>query len=246
MWYNKINMTEDTPTTEKTRKKQPNTIFRIYENWDGRFRKLNEVRHLIPAFKDFYYEKRLENPKVTAFDIINQFNKTLTPPETFFPYTDQYRRWRKGWDMEIAEKLMGSERALVSPPVVAVKTRDENNNLLAPTESELEGGAKNLAGELMNDAMTILRNDQQLEELYDDEIIVKRRNYVINVFNYVMRAVHSKQALDIKANAEKRETAGFLMDLIRRSTTGKISADEISLLKSAVVPAAPTQNENVR
>ncbi|MBT9151003.1 MAG: hypothetical protein DDT40_01184 [candidate division WS2 bacterium] len=85
----------------------------------------------------------------------------------------------------------------------------------------------------MNDAMNILKKDQVYEEHYDDEVIMKRRNYVLNVFNFVTRAVHSKQALLIRGQSERRETAGFLMDLVRRSTAGKITPDEMVLLKQS-------------
>lgn len=216
-------MSEKIPT--KTGKK----VGEWYDNFGG-FQKLVEIRDLIPRFKDFYYEKKLENPNASVLKIVNDFNVSIAP-DKFHPYAAQYRRWRKHWDSEISDKLLGMKLQTVE--VKAIKTRDENNNLIVPSEDELEGGAKNLAGELMNDAMTMLKNDQQLEELYDDEIIVKRRHYVLNVFNFVMRAVHTKQALAIKANAEKRETAGFLMELVRRSTAGKITTEEMSLLKQS-------------
>jgi hypothetical protein len=87
----------------------------------------------------------------------------------------------------------------------------------------------------------MLRQDQESgEDMYEDEILIKRRHYVLNVFNFVMRAVNQKEALLIKKQQEKRETASFLMDLIRKSTAGRVTPEEMTLLKSSIVPA---QNE---
>ena len=205
----------------------------IYDDFDGHYMKLAEVRDLIPRFKDYYYERKLESPKLSSSKIINDFN-ALIRPERFQPYVLQYARWRKMWDTDIQGKMLGMKIALKDPQIIAVKVRNENNEMLVPSEHELESGAKTLGGELMNDAMTMLRNDQTHEDWYEDEVLMKRRAYVLNVFNFVMRAVNAKESLAIKKQQEKRETASFLMDLIRRSTTGKITPDEISLMKNSL------------
>jgi hypothetical protein len=213
--------------------------FSIYgDDFDGRYMRISELRDLIPQFKDFYYEKKKDNPNIPAIKIILMFNE-LIAPKRFYPWANQYRVWRKKWDADIARMTLGAELALEKPKVRAInKTRDENNNLIiVPTESELEAGAKTLGGELMNDAMRMLRQDQiSGEDLYEDEILIKRRHYVLNVFNYVMRAVNAKEALNIKKNQEKRETASFLMDLIRKSTAGRVTPEEMNLLKSSITP----------
>jgi len=216
--------------------KKSSLPFKYYHrnDFDGRYMKLAEVRDLIIPFKEYYYEKKLENPSLAAREIINNFNDTLEV-DVFFPYTEQYRRWRKLWDDEIMSRLEGAEVHLESKEVKAVKTRDSENNLLVPTDQELDSGSKNLAGELMNDAMTMLKNDQRNEDLYEDEVIVKRRNYILNVFNFVTRAVNAKESLRIKKSQDKRETAGFLMDLVRRSTVGGISENDISILKDSII-----------
>ena len=105
-----------------------------------------------------------------------------------------------------------------------------------PDEYALEVGTHTLAGELLNDAMDILKRDQDSEEAYEEEIIIKRRNYVLNVFNYITRAVHGKEALKLKSNADKRETFGFLTSLINMSTAGKITDEQMELLKQSIPP----------
>lgn len=204
-----------------------------------RYQKIGEIRDLIPRFKEFYYAKLEELPNYSKLKLIDDFNNTIAP-QVFKPYPSQYRRWYRRWDEDILAKVAGAKMALTSPERKAVRVRDENNQMIVPTENELESGAKTLGGELMNDAMEMLKSDQMNEDLYDDEVLIKRRSYILNVFNYVMSAVSRKEALAIKRSQEKRETAGFLMDLIRRSTAGKITPDEMQLFRDSVAPQ--TQN----
>jgi len=223
-------MAEETPQKKEYLNSQGKKLGCWYKNFDGKFNKLAEIRDLIPKFKDFYYSKKLEDPNWSSVKLIDSFNAIITP-QRFFPTSDMYNRWRKHWDDDIAQKTLGMKLSKIDEKIIV--TRNERNELLVPNENQLEQGAKTLAGELMNDAMNILKNDQVKEELYDDEIIVKRRHYVLNVFNFVMRAVHTKQALAIKSQTEHRETTGFLMDIVRRSTAGKITPEEMVLLKQS-------------
>ncbi len=222
-------------TETKVLKKQlAASPFKYYgENFDGHYKKISDIRDLITPFKEYYYEKKMANPDLTSRDIILSFNESIKP-DTFFPYPEQFRRWRRIWDAEIIYKLEVAKMTMDSPAVIAVRTRDKDNKFVIPTDNELGDGARNLAGELMNDAMTMLKNDQGHEDLYEDEVIVKRRHYILNVFNYVIRAVNTKEALNIRKSQEKRETAGFLMDLVRRSTAGGISDNDMTLLKGSL------------
>lgn len=205
--------------------------FSFYENFDGRYHKVGEIKELIPQFKVFYYTEKRKESERSAIKIINDFNKQIAPL-TFFPWEKQYRLWRKKWDAELlAEQGYKQQQGKMCQ---IIKLRDEQSAVIVPDESALEIGAHTLAGELLNDAMDILKRDQQNEDSYDEEIIVKRRNYILNVFNYVTRAVHSKEALKLKSNADKRETFGFLTALINRSTAGKITQEEIQLMHNSL------------
>lgn len=210
--------------------------FSFYENFNGRYHKVNEIRDLIPQFKAFYYAEKRKEPERSAIKIINDYNAQIVPL-TFFPWEKQYRLWRKKWDAELLaiEGYQEQQKEVRQ----LIKVRNEENALIPPSDESLEDGAKTLAGELLNDALDILKRDQGKEELYEDEIIVKRRNYVLNVYNYITRSAHSKEALRLKSNAEKRETMGFLMDLMSRATAGKMTDEELELLKqsTAVSPA---------
>lgn len=204
--------------------------FSFYENFDGHYQKIGELKELIPQFKVFYYSERRRDPQRSAIKIINDFNSKIAPL-TFFPWEKQYRLWRKKWDAElIAEQGFKQEQRQL------IKMQDEHNTLIVPDETTLEIGAKTLAGELLNDAIGILKRDQKSEDVFEEEILIKRRSYVLNVFNYVTRAVQGKEALKIKSHAENRETLGFLTALINRSTAGKITGDEMALLKQSAAP----------
>lgn len=207
--------------------------FSFYENFDGNYHRVGEITDLIPQFKAFYYAEKRKDANKSAIRIINDFNKQISP-FTFFPWEKQYRLWRKKWDAE----LLATEGFLQERKEIQqlVRLRDAQDAPMVPTEETLEAGAKSLAGELLNDAMGILKKDQDYEEAYEDEIIVKRRNYVLNVFNHVTKSVHSKEALRIKSNADKRQTAGFLMDLLSRATAGKMTDEEMEILKLSVTP----------
>jgi hypothetical protein len=204
--------------------------FSFYENFDGHYHKINEIRDLIPQFKAFYYAEKRREPGRSAIKIINDFNAQIAPL-TFFPWEKQYRLWRKKWDTELLA-LEGYQEQQKEVRQL-IKVRDEQNALVVPADETLENGAKTLAGELLNDAMSILKKDQDEEGLYEDDIIVKRRNYVLNVYNYITKSAHSKEALRLKSNADKRETMGFLMDLMSLATAGKMSAEDLALLKNS-------------
>lgn len=209
--------------------------FSFYENFDGRYHKIAEIRDLIPQFKAFYYAEKRKDPSMSAIKIINAYNAQITPL-TFFPWEKQYKSWRKKWDGELLA-IQGYQEEQKEVRQL-IKVRDERNVLVAPEDETLEAGARTLAGELLNDAMDILKQDQSDEDLYEDDIIVKRRNYVLNVYNYVTKSTHSKAALMLKSNAEKRQTMGFLMDLMSLATAGKMTDEDMDLLKkSATSPA---------
>lgn len=205
----------------------------FYDGFDGHYHKIGEIRDLIPQFKAFYYAEKRKDPSRSAIKIINDFNNQIVPL-TFFPWEKQYRLWRKKWDTELlAEAGYLQPQREVKP---LIKLQGEQSAVIVPDEYALERGAQTLAGELLNDAMNLLKKDQSEEDIFEDEILIKRRNYILNVFNYVTKAVHGKEALKLKSNAEKRETLGFLTALLNRSTAGKITADEMTLLKQSVAP----------
>ena len=218
---------------DKIETKTAKEKFSFYENFDGHYHRVNEIRDLIPQFKAFYYAEKRKEPGRSAIKVINDYNAQIAPL-TFFPWEKQYRLWRKKWDAELLAIQGYKEQQKEIRQIIRV--RDEQNALIVPTDESLETGSRTLAGELLNDAMDILKRDQESEEAYEDEIIVKRRSYVLNVYNYITRSSHSKEALRLKSNSEKRETMGFLMDIMNMATAGKLTEENLELLKQGITP----------
>src|SRR3989344_9284150 len=118
--------------------------FSFYENFDGRYHKVHEIRDLIPQFKAFYYGEKRKEPGKSAIKIINAYNAQITPL-TFFPWEKQYRSWRKKWDAElIAEQSYKQQQREMRQ---IIKLRDEQNTVIVPDEYALEVGTHTLAGD---------------------------------------------------------------------------------------------------
>lgn len=220
----------------------------VYGEEFERYQRLAEYTDLIPSFKDWYYTKKTANDRETLTNILRTFNAEVCAPlgRKFHPKLEAIRSWRKRWDLDLIQTIKGLDHEVTDKRNIyqVIKTRNQDNELVngGISDGELEHGIKTLGGELLNDAMQMLRDDQELEDIYDNDELMKRRSYIINVFSHATKLVHGKAALMLKASAEKRDTAGFLMNLLSRASAGKISDEEVSVLKSAY---APKQNEQV-
>ena len=218
--------------------------------FDG-YMKVDEYRDLIPAFKELYYQRMVENTKSRLTHVLREFNEQLCIEDgddtedkairKFHPNTTTVRRWKKKWDMDIMEKKgMALELIDEKKNVQQVlKTRAVDGAVreyIAPEHEALEKGLQTLGGELMNDALQMIRDDQNLEDIYDSDELIKRKNYVVNVFGHVTKMVHGKASLMLKASAEKRESAGFMMDLMKMASSGEMTVEAIQELKADYQP----------
>lgn len=243
---------EEFAESEPKKKSDPLALAMYGETFQG-YQKVGEIKETISAFKDYYYERKKENVNATLFDIMQTFNREICTPEgkRFHPYPSQVKFWRAKWDADIISQLHGAEMAIVEPKKIRqiIKTRNEDREVVlgAPQDSDLEAGVRTLGGELLNDAMQMLRDDQMLEEVMDDEVVVKRRKYIVDVFAHVTRLVHGKAALMLKASEEKRNNATFLMTLLAKATSGKLSDEEMAMLETTYSPQnnEPRQPVNV-
>lgn len=217
------------------------------------YMKVDEYRWLIPKFKELYYERMIADPKTKLTHLLKEFNEDLWEEgRFFFPNTTVVRQWKKKWDKDILEKK-GMMLDVITPEkrvqqVMKTRASEENGVTAyeAPNHETLEQGLQTLGGELLNDAMQMLKDDQALEDIYESDELMKRRTYITNVFGHVTKMVHGKAALLLKASQEKRENAGFLMELMKKATAGKMSVADITALKvsyqpspSVVQPAEP-------
>ena len=206
------------------------------------YQRIADYKDLIGAFKDYYYQEKIKNPNEPLRKIVVGFNKEACEPlgRVFYPSMSQMKLWRAKWDLDLMQQMTDKDLLITERRNIhqVIKTRDEDRKLVlgAADDNQLEAGVRTLGGELLNDAMQMLRDDQELEEIYDDETLIKRRNYVVNVFSHTTRLVHGKAALMLKASEEKRNTASFLMSLLARATSGKMTDEEMGLLKSSYVP----------
>lgn len=207
-----------------------------------RYTLLKEINDLTASFKDFYYEAKVKDPNARLAGILQDFNKEVCVPlnRIFHPHTQNVRRWRSKWDLDLMQQTKDKDLVVLERKNVhqVIKTRNEDRELVlgATGEEELEQGIRTLGGELVNDAMQMLRDDQELDEIYETDELIRRRNYIVNVFAHVTKLVHGKAALMLKASEEKRNTAGFLMSLLSRATSGNMTDAEMNLLKSAYAP----------
>lgn len=226
------------------KKRKENKVLALFygPKWDGKCDKIGELMELLPLFKDYYFTRKRADMKTSSAKIIIDFNDKMEPCH-FYPWPTQYQNWRRKWDKELMlelgyeeEKLRESRRI---KNVVAVRDADR---ALIPSEDELESGAKTLGGLLINDAVDMLQRDKELEEIYTSDELIKRKSYAVNVFAHVTRNVQGKEALKIKRQAEGRETTNFLMGIMSRAVAGKITPEEISVLKGAVT-INPNPNE---
>lgn len=197
---------------------------------------LSELIHRLPEFKQFYFEKLRQDIAYDHYLIVAEFNDLISP-DTFFPKINQYDRWRAIWNRQIVNMLRSEGVALVLPPKMMadlVPVDTEGHNLI-PKPEDLEGGAQTLAGKLLNDANQILESDIETEEFFTTAELMKRKTYVLSVMNHVARIIQADKHIAIRANAEKRETVNFMMELMKKATAGKINPDAIGKLKKSYV-----------
>lgn len=225
------------PSEVAPKKNPPVGISYYGESFVG-FMKIGELADLIPAFKEKFYMMRVDNPATSTAEVVRQFNHAIQPRK-FHPYPNQLRNWVKKWEADILAQMRMQEadkKEIIPMREVhqVIKTRGERAlDYEAPSDEDMEMGVRTLGGELINDALSELRQVQLNPEQYDEEDLMRRRAYVVNVFAQTTRMSHGKAALLLKASKEKRENAGFLMDLLARATSGKMRPEDLEMLKTA-------------
>lgn len=166
----------------------------------------------------------------------NMEQETLSTDEFEEDFEDPLRDAVDATSKRKKNRISKKELAVILDPLYQlplkteqiVATRDSDANLVAPQENDLEQGLRTLAGELTNDAISVLHQDQKLG-LYD----VKRRLYCATVLAHVTKSVHGSASLRLKASAEKRENAGFLMNLLSKAAAGTLTDEEMKVLKAS-------------
>lgn len=199
---------------------------------------LPQLRELLPVFKEYYYVKRLKKPDLLPRKIIKMFIKEMCAPQNklFFPTLSQYKHWSTMWDTDIEEQLAlkNGEITIETGVRQLVTTQTRDLQITSPEAGDIEAATRTLAGDLLNDAHQMLKRDQAIGEIYDDDVLMKRRGYIVNVLAHATKLAHGRASIDIKAKQNQREEANFLMDILAKATAGELSAEEMEVLESTV------------
>lgn len=203
----------------------------------------DQIDIMLPDFKRCYFEIRKINEKPKIKAVLTEFNRQ-SYPQTFFIEPQKasklLKKWNKEYEHQQTVQFIDEQRA-------ELQRRDET--LLEYTDEKLERTTRTLGGELLNDALIMLRNDQQNAEDMTPQDIINRRKYITNVLSHATKLVHGKASLMLKASEEKRNTTSFLMTLLAKATAGTISESEMALLEDTyknkertIVEQPQTQN----
>ena len=247
-------MVEQNETAVTPVKKIDSTGLSYYGEKFTTYMKIGELNDLIPVFKDYYYDKRIKEPTIGLTKVVKAFNEDVSYPQDkkFHPYTSQLRLWVRKWNADILEqqfqmKEEGKDLQVMQRKHIQqiIKTRNDEGLILSPDDNSLEAGVRTLGGELLNDAMQMLKDDQALDEVYEDDTLIKRRNYIVGVFGHVNKLVQGKAALMLKASEEKRNNAGFIVNLIEMATSGKLSDEKMAMLRTTYQPKKDEQQTQV-
>ena len=203
------------------------------DKFDGNYRKVSDLINMIAVFKDYYLEARRLDLDKSAMAILRDFNAKYEIAN-FYPYPHQYKVWRKKWDDVVMKEkgLLEVEKRMKN----TLKIRDEERGLLmVPSNEGLEEAADTLGGLLANDAIEMLQNDQEQEDFYSSDELVKRKSYVLNVFSHITKKVQGKEALKLKRASGAVETGNFLINILNQARSGKMTTQEMDVLSGGVL-----------
>ena len=210
----------------------------VYGPTFTKFDLLVDIKDLIPLFKQFYYDQKWHDFKTPMAKMLRQFNKDTVYPahRTFFPYLKVVKRWTVKWDVDLYKQMGNLEnpKELVvvdKDTLQLVQTRDGHKHFVAPADTDIEKGVRTLTGDLLNDAAQMLQDDRAMEDSFTPADLIKRRSYILNVLNIASRSNQGNAAIALKKTQEKRENAGFLMELLAKATAGTLTDDQMSVLE---------------
>lgn len=204
--------------------------------YDGRLRKLKELIDFVPVYKEFYLQARRADPTVSAMKLIRQFNEE-NPNVNFWPYPAQYKSWRKKWDAQFLREQGFIEDQLHEARAVIVRNKVHGDITLQPTDDSLEEKSNRLGDILIEDAIRSLENDQQNEELFKSDELVKRKSHYLKVFSEITKKVQGKEGLRLRRSDAAVNAGNFLTSLMDRAKTGRMSQEELAQLTGSVAHA---------
>jgi hypothetical protein len=212
-----------------TRRKAPNVARRIVKE-KPTYQRVGEIAHLVHSFRDFWKEAKRLSPNRTRAQILEQFGLSILP-QTFNPFPNQLTSWEKKWGYEMERDHSKPTFSADGVPVI----RTDESLMMGAT---LGSKSKRLADVLMDDALRMLNED---EDEYSAETNIKRKDHAMKVMAHVWKLDQKDQELALKRNADKRESAGFLMNLVRKATAGKLTENELELMRGSFITDGSTK-----
>jgi hypothetical protein len=204
---------------------------------------VGEQQHIVEKFHQYYLEQR--NAGRTDYkQIFREFRKDLDIEGIWFnPYPNMLEGYYRKWEAELPmtlRKITFKKRKL---PVKGVD--DKPTVLKEIAYHQLEDGAKNLQSMLVDDATKLIEESNEEFEAIDanggmwrrddwEKIRLQKKKVALSIASEVLKGAHRHELIKIKKNAEGRETASFMMDLVRRSTAGEVSDEEMGILQTAI------------
>lgn len=233
----------------KAEVKKPVWSDRNYVGFDG-FTDAMDSKKFIMRLRELYMNERFDengDKKSPIRFIVDSFNALPEQAEKkFFPNPRFLKKHTKDWEKEALERMklkrhtayikedVAKQMALAPDKMPEIRMHISTDSLEVKTET--------LADRLIGDAETEM---DRADEEDDPEIRVKQKTYALNVYNLVTRSVHKRRELDLKGSAEKRNQAGFILDLVNRALTGKMTPEAMGTLRASVATIAPVSESPV-
>lgn len=205
--------------------------------FDGKYHTVKDSIDLVDKFKAYYFERKRADINLGSSKIMADFNAEIAPL-CFYPYPDTYKGWRKKWDKAILQEQGLAVEEEKRKEGVRNSINAVDMELTGSTDERLERKSNTLADLLLDDAMKMITSEEGEEEMFDEKTKIKRKSYALNVFKEITKKVQGKEALALKRSAESRENAGFLLNLLNRAQAGKLTEDQLKLIKGETADAS--------
>lgn len=199
---------------------------------EGVWSKVGDLMPHLAAFKAYYMAKRYSHGgKQSSFRaLVDGYNATLPTP-AIFPRNNWLMARAEEWDDQamdaIGRKPTEAPTALTPQEQHSVELSAAIDRPKPPVRSQ-ESRLGTLGDALLDDALVSIQITSD-----DPEIALKQKTYALNVYNYVTRNKLKQREIDIKEGAGKLANAGFMLDLLNAAATGKLTAENLALLKEA-------------
>ena len=208
---------------------------------------LDEVSDLIDPFKKFYIREKPFHAK--RGDLIRAWKEKVLDEtgRTFNVYPNAMYRIMDKLDKQLAKNpkyRLEDDMTPKETDVVAHNAQfrgaEVKKKRFAP--ATLEDGTMSLAESLLLDAKNLLDETNESAE-DDEEVRIKKKGHVLNVFRHVAGVIQKGQMIDLKKKKEAREGAGFILDLIAKAQAGELTAEGMELMRGRIAPQPVLAND---